>query len=110
MNLEYFKQGFRFKVEKYNTMSSFICIKCENQCVFKSRPDKDELFGAKCDSCSRFICKICANLTTSEAQAVALVSRTLIFHCPECKTHITTPNRRSQEREKFIRRNGYIKK
>lgn len=77
-------------------MSLFICVKCENQCVFKSRPEKDELFGAKCDSCKNLICKICANLTTSEAQAVALVSRTLIFHCPECKTQTTTLKRRSQ--------------
>lgn len=66
-------------------MSAQNCAICKEVCVFKPRPKENEVFGASCDSCCQTLCKKCANITTTEAHAVALTQRTLIFYCPECR-------------------------
>lgn len=64
------------------------CTDCHKQCIFKCRPKEDEIFGAPCDSCSKPYCKNCAKLTTTEAHAVSLTQRCLIFYCGDCKSII----------------------
>ena len=61
------------------------CNICEKPCISKARPKKDEIFGAPCDGCKLIFCKHCANLSTTEADAVALSNRNLIFFCHNCK-------------------------
>lgn len=62
-----------------------ICNTCKTTCVFKSRPKDDELFGASCDSCDKFLCKNCTGITTTEAHAVALSQRHILFYCTDCR-------------------------
>lgn len=54
--------------------------------MFKSRPEKDELFCITCVSCKNCICKTCTNLVTSRNQVLAPNSRILVIHCAECKS------------------------
>lgn len=61
------------------------CHSCKTTCVFKSKPNADEIFGAPCDSCSKTFCTACSSLTTTEARAVAVAQRTIIYYCPQCK-------------------------
>ncbi|CAG9772138.1 unnamed protein product [Ceutorhynchus assimilis] len=66
-------------------MASIKCETCSSDCVFKSRPKEDEVFGSACDLCQQVFCKLCAQLTTTEAHAVSLAQRNLIFFCQGCK-------------------------
>ncbi|CAG9762942.1 unnamed protein product [Ceutorhynchus assimilis] len=66
-------------------MTSLKCETCSKSCIFKSRPKEDEIFGSPCDLCQRPICKLCAEITTTEAHAVSLARRSLLFFCPDCK-------------------------
>ena len=63
----------------------FLCSQCNVDCVFKSRPTKDEIYGAYCDLCRNAFCKKCVGLTTTEASAVAVADRLIVFFCPRCK-------------------------
>ena len=69
-------------------MSVLSCSVCHTDCVFKPRP-KEELFGAKCDGCKLAICRACAGIVTTEAHAVALASRRILFYCPTCRATLT---------------------
>lgn len=66
-------------------MATLQCMKCQQDCVFKNRPKDNELFGAACDCCRNIFCRECALINTTEAHAVALTQRTLIFYCMDCK-------------------------
>lgn len=65
-----------------------ICSECNANCVFKDRPNKNELFGSTCDCCKLVYCKKCAAISTSEAHTLALVERKLFFYCGNCKSHL----------------------
>lgn len=60
------------------------CSQCKAGCIFKPRPKESELFGAKCDHCNKSFCKSCAGLTTTEAHALSLSHRRLLFCCTLC--------------------------
>lgn len=62
-----------------------VCSACKVPCTYKCRPKDDEVFGAPCDLCCNFFCKKCANITTTEAHAIALTHRTIVFYCYKCK-------------------------
>ena len=66
-------------------MSLLSCVVCDKECVLKRRPIAKELFGAPCDICKQTFCKNCAELTTTEADVMALCRRTLLFYCKKCK-------------------------
>lgn len=66
-------------------MATLQCTKCQQDCVFKNRPKENEVFGAACDCCKNIFCRECAVINTTEAHAVALTQRTLIFYCMDCK-------------------------
>lgn len=75
------------------------CSKCNNNCIFKDRPTKGELFGSACDYCKLTFCKKCAGISTSEAQTLALVERRLLFYCCDCRESF-----RDQRCEKILER------
>ena len=64
------------------------CTVCQTSCVFKRRPNgkEGEVFGAPCDACKSILCKDCANLTTSETDAIIVQNRVILFFCQRCKT------------------------
>lgn len=66
-------------------MTLLKCKACQGVCVFKSRTKENEIFGACCDLCHDAFCKSCAKLTTTEAHAVSLTQRTILFYCFNCK-------------------------
>ena len=68
-------------------MTDLQCSKCQRQCIFKARPDGEELFGALCDSCNLVSCKHCAGIGTTEADAVALGQRNIFFFCADCRRY-----------------------
>lgn len=57
-------------------------------CIFKARPSSHETFGAPCDSCGGILCKDCSSISTTEAHAVALTQRILLYFCSECRRNI----------------------
>lgn len=61
------------------------CSRCKQICVLKARPKENETFGAACDSCKEWVCRKCANINTTEAHAVALTHRVILFFCKSCK-------------------------
>lgn len=70
------------------------CVKCGLRCVLKGRPGRDELFGAPCDSCKLTLCKDCAGVSTTEAHAIGLVQRNILFFCSGCKREVAEWQRR----------------
>lgn len=76
-------------------MNSTYCKNCNRPCILKARPDKDELFGAPCDLCKVVLCKNCSEICTTEAHAVALTQRVLLYYCQGCKNAV---NELSRER------------
>lgn len=66
-------------------MTELSCSVCHTDCFFKPRPKEDEQFGAKCDGCKLAVCRACAGIVTTEAHAVALASRRILFYCPSCR-------------------------
>lgn len=67
-------------------MSAQICNQCQAKCIFKARPRDEELFGAPCDSCNEIICKKCSNISTTEAHALTIIQRNIMFYCGNCKS------------------------
>lgn len=64
------------------------CKNCKKPCINKARSKMDIIFGAPCDGCKLIFCKQCANLSTTEADAVALSHRNLVFFCRDCKLQL----------------------
>ena len=71
-------------------MANEICTECQKICVFKSRPTADELFGSSCDACKVILCRTCSGITTTEAHAIALAQRSIIFFCANCKMDLSS--------------------
>lgn len=61
------------------------CAECGRHCCRKSRPRDYELFGVFCDCCKGAYCKTCAGLTTTEAHALALTQRKILYFCLACR-------------------------
>lgn len=90
------------------------CAVCDMACVFKRRPNvkEGEIFGAPCDRCHQFNCKDCADLSSTEADAVVVQKRSLLFLCKGCKTDFTDvahlSNKYDQLRNEITQKNNYI--
>ena len=70
-------------------MTNLNCSQCKSKCIYKPRPEKDEIFGANCDACKQIYCRYCSGINTTEAHAVALTTaRVLLFFCPKCKNDL----------------------
>lgn len=69
-------------------MPNYDCETCKKPCLNKARSKNGVIFGAPCDGCKLIFCKLCASLSTTEADAVALSQRNLIFFCQDCKTQL----------------------
>lgn len=85
-------------------MTSMTCSRCQIQCVFKARPKEDETFGSVCDSCSVCLCRNCAEINTTEAHAISLSQRSLLFYCGDCKTKLRELSRLFDKAKKELRR------
>ncbi|CAG9766916.1 unnamed protein product [Ceutorhynchus assimilis] len=65
------------------------CQICQKECIFKRRPNaKEGTFGTSFDRFQTFLCKECANISTTEADALTIQNRNIIFFCASCKSGI----------------------
>ena len=87
------------------------CKKCKKSCIQKARPEPDELYGAPCDSCEQIFCKFCAKITTTEAHAVSLSQRSILFLCTDCRCCVEDISSFKKLREQYnvIKKEAQIK-
>lgn len=76
------------------------CYKCKIVCTLREPKNKEETFGAVCDSCRRVLCKTCSEISPTEIRAATLTAKVLKFFCPDCFENIgNLPKLRCQVQE-----------